>query len=94
MLETQREQLLARLQPMCTDPHCGTAVQEAVELIEALGFALDEAILDLRYMGGCPSCKHNLAEDRHADVAVCGKKLFFPLKGCYTWRGSDRREQP
>ncbi len=90
MLEFQRERTLRalrRLDAEASDSAASAALSEAVQLVEALGFALDEALTDLRYMGGCPSCLHNRAQDRHAELAVCGKRLFFPLKGCYAWRG-------
>ena len=74
--------------------NAAAACAKAAALIEALGFALDEAISDLQHMGGCPSCLYNCAPNPHGDTAICERRLFFPLKGCYVWKGWKDRARP
>lgn len=99
MLEKERAAIIEKLNRLCAAT-AGSAIPaatlmdelangcaDAVKVIEALGFALDEATEDLQHMGGCPSCKHNCAPNRHTDIAICERKLPFPHTGCYVWRG-------
>jgi len=91
MLEKERERTLANLDTVIRDlppamAHHTETVEQAAKLIDTLHFALNEAVTDLRCMGGCPSCYYNRATDRHADLAECDKKLYFPVRGCYRWR--------
>lgn len=107
MLETERQTTLDQLTTLCDRlrgnvpaaplPETSdmlSACTAAARLIEALGFALDEAVSDLQHMGGCPSCLYNRAPNPREDTAICERRLFFPLKGCYVWRGWKDRTHP
>jgi len=104
MLENERASLRDKLGRLCKATagsaipmdqlldEMGIACANAASMIDALGFALDEAVCDLGHMGGCPSCGHNRAPNPHADIAICDRKLPFPHKGCYVWKGRARKD--
>lgn len=102
MLEKERAALRERLNSLCKAAagsalpvdklfdEMRNACADAVSMMDALGFALDEAFEELNHMGGCPTCLHNRAPNPRADIAICDRRLPFPQKGCYVWKGTTR----